>query len=196
MGSPPHTRGILCKCDCGNYKSGITPAHAGNTTRHQKMVADQWDHPRTRGEYISDQGRAITLEGSPPHTRGIHRVRFFCCQPDGITPAHAGNTNSRTTPLWRPRDHPRTRGEYESRNTLTMLRRGSPPHTRGIQLDSLEAAQKDGITPAHAGNTPYSIYLHLPAQDHPRTRGEYGLPPVGTPEHKGSPPHTRGILDS
>ena len=111
-GSPPHTRGIPEGIATIDVELGITPAHAGNTTCHQKMVADQWDHPRTRGEYNLVESINRNREGSPPHTRGILAMALLFAPIAGITPAHAGNTAAGSAAAAAAGDHPRTRGEY------------------------------------------------------------------------------------
>ena len=52
-------------------ETGISPAHAGNTSRLSSDWALGWDQPRTCGEYVCDlQERGLT-GGSAPHMRGI-----------------------------------------------------------------------------------------------------------------------------
>ena len=154
LGSPPHTRGIRSADIHIGGLGGITPAHAGNTQDSQRTSTAPRDHPRTRGEYISDQGRAITLEGSPPHTRGILLSDPDIRRSGGITPAHAGNTCGNKMSFRPIRDHPRTRGEYERCFFYQCQGKGSPPHTRGILYTEIQRMIFFGITPAHAGNTP------------------------------------------
>ena len=172
-GSPPHTRGILFSSKIAFTVNGITPAHAGNTVADFPIFSIARDHPRTRGEYKKVMIDGKEVEGSPPHTRGIQVVQHLLLVLQGITPAHAGNTYPTREERSHWRDHPRTRGEYIECVFSVASPMGSPPHTRGIQLDSLEAAQKDGITPAHAGNTPFLTAPMRSCRDHPRTRGEY-----------------------
>ena len=112
MGSPPHTRGIHPGADVGRHQFGITPAYAGNTQMLHSNVQECWDHPRIRGEYFILRLNSLYIEGSPPHTRGIHLRQQAVYLGHGITPAYAGNTYSRRSsprPAW---DHPRIRGEY------------------------------------------------------------------------------------
>ena len=71
---------------------------------------------------------------------------------------------------------------------------GSPPLTRGIHRDDLQALLQAGFTPAHAGNTESVPAMFLQAQVHPRSRGEYALVLQLNPFSQGSPPLTRGIL--
>ena len=156
-----------------HYHVGITPAHAGNTVSFLPTAADQWDHPRTRGEYDLRSGDNSRCKGSPPHTRGI--LQFFrkTSRSPGITPAHAGNTECRRILQNQIGDHPRTRGEYGLSKNSGPLGLGSPPHTRGILVAQRYRWRRDGITPAHAGNTASIASATCSVGDHPRTRGEY-----------------------
>ena len=64
---------------------------------------------------------------------------------------------------------------------------------RGI-LQYLDTMPKPNrITPAHAGNTLYTLELVREMRDHPRTCGEYHCPKPNPRLKLGSPPHMRGI---
>ena len=115
-------------------------------------------------------------------------------QLSGIIPALAGNTASQPSAGWRPRDHPRSRGEYHSVLTLGRQTIGSSPLSRGIP--GLKRLQQHTvrIIPALAGNTGRANADQSDGADHPRSRGEY--PPVAraTTSGDGSSPLSRGIL--
>ena len=49
-----------------------------------------------------------------------------------------------------------------------------------------------GITPAHAGNSAFSMFGRVPVWDHPRTCGEQLCDTYGKRKSLGSPPHMRG----
>ena len=71
----------------------ITPAHAGNSVLQVLPDSGNEDHPRTCGEqvrYTLDQVRSL---GSPPHMRGTDEASSASITPQGITPAHAGNSD-------------------------------------------------------------------------------------------------------
>ena len=70
---------------------------------------------------------------------------------------------------------------------------GSPPHTRGIQIQIEEEAPNMRITPAYAGNTRKKDLHYRLLEDHPRIRGEYYVLYKRLCTEQGSPPHTRGI---
>ena len=70
-------------------------------------------------------------------------------------------------------DHPRIRGEHQSRSAAPERIFGSSPHTRGA-LDLLEILPFDnGIIPAYAGSTTCITVKPSTVGDHPRIRGEH-----------------------
>ncbi len=94
-GSPPPTRGILTLNLILSFSAGITPAYAGNTKLLMFTVMLIRDHPRLRGEYDVSIRSPILHEGSPPPTRGIRMKINLIKDTGGITPAYAGNTQSK-----------------------------------------------------------------------------------------------------
>ena len=91
-------------------------------------------------------------------------------------------------------DHPRSRGEYSIRLSITPTREGSSPLSRGIPAAVVDVEAHGRIIPALAGNTLFIFSLTFGNQDHPRSRGEYGdHMPRRTKAH-GSSPLSRGIL--
>ena len=156
-GSPPHARGIHGVHHRGLSGTGITPACAGNTQHDRKYHRVARDHPRMRGEYCYNSCLSLLQSGSPPHARGIHDRPVLSARSPGITPACAGNTYSENYGGGNNRDHPRMRGEYFFHLSISCILRGSPPHARGILLKDGQIPVSSGITPACAGNTPYSI---------------------------------------
>ena len=152
-GSPPLTRGIHSYMAGICYRVRFTPAHAGNTNHPAQWFTRLWVHPRSRGEYVIPARLAIRMIGSPPLTRGIPATITVIITVTRFTPAHAGNTPSLCLGLDGKKVHPRSRGEYRlsQKNTLQSL--GSPPLTRGIQVELYSLSGIGRFTPAHAGNT-------------------------------------------
>ena len=74
----------------------------------------------------------------------------------------------------------------------SLMRLGSPPHTRGKAFVSFSKTPCCRITPAHAGKSIRHHSKILLIEDHPRTRGEKLYIPNSAQGLKGSPPHTRG----
>ena len=151
-----------------------------------------WDHPRTCGEKNKRVKRIELAKGSPPHMRGKGSLRGLLRMQLGITPAHAGKSSWDW--LWRaaPGDHPRTCGEKSTSRRDRSRCEGSPPHMRGkvvmVPLSSLLV----GITPAHAGKSPWPPGRFPGPRDHPRTCGEKIWLPDCNLKTVGSPPHMRG----
>ena len=132
VGSPPHARGIRKAAETDRLAKGITPACAGNTLVWLIRTLINRDHPRMRGEYGSAESFGYSVQGSPPHARGILVFIFCIVRYHGITPACAGNTRGRLHYRERYGDHPRMRGEYFGDCKQYATHKGSPPHARGI----------------------------------------------------------------
>ena len=94
IGSPPRMRGIRKDGQSYYFRSGITPAHAGNTRLPHGINRNSGDHPRACGEYIEYGGLYGLKSGSPPRMRGILARQYLKKGRLRITPAHAGNTVS------------------------------------------------------------------------------------------------------
>ena len=193
IGSPPHARGIQTEITYLSALSGITPACAGNTAGSVECSHIPWDHPRMRGEYLHIQPGRRKTRGSPPHARGIQIALTVSAWSSGITPACAGNTETRRSDLSVKRDHPRMRGEYFDENKKVIVEQGSPPHARGILYEYVLSLYPIGITPACAGNTWQRSPSAVADRDHPRMRGEYSCTVISQARDTGSPPHARGI---
>ncbi len=91
-GSPPHMRGTDSAIPGRGIHAGITPAHAGNSTRCEALRCNKEDHPRTCGEQRALHAQDVQEVGSPPHMRGTVKRSMSLPISCGITPAHAGNS--------------------------------------------------------------------------------------------------------
>ena len=174
-GSSPHTRGLR---------------RPGPGRRPRSR-----DHPRTRGVYTSSSSTWAAALGSSPHTRGLHEECPGNPDATGIIPAHAGFTDAVVNWLTNPKDHPRTRGVYETPLGEYIHTSGSSPHTRGLQALVRRISAAQGIIPAHAGFTRSRPRRRGGGRDHPRTRGVYSGAEQPTRQLVGSSPHTRGLPD-
>ena len=172
--------------------AGITPAYAGNTLHTYCYQSVIRDHPRLRGEHHSSYTSFPLSQGSPPPTRGTHRILSSLLACPRITPAYAGNTLKAELSQKLEEDHPRLRGEHLMKLDRDQLLEGSPPPTRGTPKPDILTIYFSGITPAYAGNTSILEQNQRGNRDHPRLRGEHyakrGYGKVG----RGSPPPTRG----
>ena len=92
QGSPPRVRGIRSKSFAASGSSRITPAGAGNTSKHFLDNVQQRDHPRGCGEYNKKIPTTRLIIGSPPRVRGIRLMKNIYHIMRRITPAGAGNT--------------------------------------------------------------------------------------------------------
>ena len=130
--------------------------------------------------------------GSPPLTRGPRQDCDGCDGQSGITPAHAGTTSWCPPVPAQGEDHPRSRGDHKPLKIFLVANPGSPPLTRGPQVDGLDLDLAGRITPAHAGTTQVNSRGPTPTRDHPRSRGDHGVSQTAGDTSTGSPPLTRG----
>ena len=110
----------------------------------------------------------------------------------GITPAHAGKTESAAARGGEPRDHPRACGENQRYLHQHERCRGSPPRMRGKPRKHDIVPNTAGITPAHAGKTRKLVRREVSRRDHPRACGENRLQKSISAFGSGSPPRMRG----
>ena len=132
--------------------------------------------------------------GSSPLSRGILLPVVDPHVSDRIIPALAGNTFLAERLDVRPRDHPRSRGEYGRLPQCSRRTPGSSPLSRGIPERKIDVEKREGIIPALAGNTNSHVNDCQTSKDHPRSRGEYKERMEAKDTGVGSSPLSRGIL--
>ena len=176
FGSSPLSRGILEVRPSGGASVRIIPALAGNTITDYGLSPNNRDHPRSRGEYMSEPLRLPI--------------------PWWIIPALAGNTAGDGGMYTGSRDHPRSRGEYFHDVAVIEDDPGSSPLSRGILGLNVEDGWDGGIIPALAGNTHDVTGGMVVDADHPRSRGEYHRRGGAVQAGSGSSPLSRGIPPS
>ena len=174
LGSSPLARGLLGK---GHIRRGYLT-----------------DHPRSRGVYDADPRVWWELAGSSPLARGLHRTPPSEEARRWIIPARAGFTPRVGFRPLTPRDHPRSRGVYVTTILTSVRTYGSSPLARGLPTTSDQWDEFLRIIPARAGFTRMRLGLHLPAKDHPRSRGVYEIAELHKATEDGSSPLARGLL--
>ena len=110
----------------------------------------------------------------------------------GLIPAHAGKTRSGGGRPPDARAHPRSRGENRSRRERRPATTGSSPLTRGKPRGVAVFDNSEGLIPAHAGKTSYTLSRTALGRAHPRSRGENAWKAVLQGIADGSSPLTRG----
>ena len=153
QGSSPRMRGTLDVQQTAAGGVGIIPAHAGNTQPLPLGHPVLRDHPRACGEHTSSLFSTSACRGSSPRMRGTLIPSFRRPVLMRIIPAHAGNTggvNNYNNPT---RDHPRACGEHRRTCPVATWCKGSSPRMRGTQHVFPANPLREGIIPAHAGNT-------------------------------------------
>ena len=112
-GSSPLAQGLHERSGRALSLDGIIPARAGFTLTGTESPPRSWDHPRSRGVYVSQWVAQVPVLGSSPLARGL--LQPPRCRHPGrrIIPARAGFTARRAAGLGSCWDHPRSRGVYQ-----------------------------------------------------------------------------------
>ena len=118
------------------------------------------------------QGKVNPM-GSSPRMRGTLQSLALKLFPEGIIPAHAGNTHEHPRPHSERRDHPRACGEHLGFYVNALASQGSSPRMRGTLVVPRPCGRAVGIIPAHAGNTYGALRKVTNSRDHPRACGEH-----------------------
>jgi len=191
-GSSPLARGGRGRGHLRRPNRRLIPAGAGRTTYRECASASAGAHPRWRG---ADDGRgpdADPLWGSSPLARG--GPSWGAGQPvsPGLIPAGAGRTSRMSASVAVSRAHPRWRGADVSPNRTDGQGGGSSPLARGGQLPTVAELAAQGLIPAGAGRTPWSLPLVRSARAHPRWRGADTALRLADEPVAGSSPLARG----
>ena len=192
LGSSPHTRGAPSRWCSRSLPRGIIPAYAGSTSGVKSASSLSSDHPRIRGEHLTQARQAKSMSGSSPHTRGAQPRQAHRPPVPGVIPAYAGSTVGGSGCHRAKRDHPRIRGEHYEVGVGGRECVGSSPHTRGARDAPAPEGAFDGIIPAYAGSTRRRRAPSGRHEDHPRIRGEHDHALLLPRGRRGSSPHTRG----
>ena len=131
--------------------------------------------------------------GSSPLARGLLADPLLLRLVLRIIPARAGFTEEEETNIVNTEDHPRSRGVYLSSLALPSSLCGSSPLARGLLGHGVAQPSELRIIPARAGFTSSIIYHIIIIQDHPRSRGVYGVETAEPGADRGSSPLARGL---
>lgn len=149
-GSAPHMRGIRATDAHRARREGVSPAHAGNTSRMWRPRRPQRDQPRLCGEHAWCLAVHAAKCGSAPLARGIQLLETQPSVDRRVSPACAGNTAGRSSSARSGRGQPRLRGEYVDDESERRRFSGSAPLARGIPYRQDHAQQTGGVSPACA----------------------------------------------
>ena len=133
-GSPPRVRGTDRFKPVPKEVDRITPARAGNSSTVSFGLSSGQDHPRACGEQPFIWTLSRWRRGSPPRVRGTGNHQVQGRQQRGITPARAGNSQSRPRYSAAGGDHPRACGEQFLPPCRYGRLLGSPPRVRGTAV--------------------------------------------------------------
>ena len=156
-------------------------------------MSRSWDHPRSRGVYLTETFGADFFGGSSPLARGLRAMRRVGSFDTRIIPARAGFTAGEYLDMAVGMDHPRSRGVYVPRPLKRARTGGSSPLARGLPDPARRVDRRPRIIPARAGFTSVIMSRAATLKDHPRSRGVY-IPPRTTGSCGiGSSPLARGL---
>ena len=191
-GSSPRWRGARSsglRCD---VVAGIIPALAGSTARVAPVPSAIRDHPRVGGEHAPLFSANQDALGSSPRWRGAPSEVLKGAEENGIIPALAGSTPTRSMRAACRTDHPRVGGEHGWGLGGEGGACGSSPRWRGARLVHGEDPQGLRIIPALAGSTILADHSPGPQTDHPRVGGEHRGNAYNLIHSFGSSPRWRG----
>ena len=154
-GSSPLARGLRGCAPYGSLARRIIPARAGFT--------------------LSRYQREGPGAGSSPLARGLRRPAPALRTRGRIIPARAGFTGERRHDRAAFQDHPRSRGVYGFVYSSLKAAGGSSPLALGLHPPRRRGPGGRGIIPARAGFTSDRPHRVTRVQDHPRSRGVYGV---------------------
>ena len=192
-GSSPLARGLRKRKRKKKYYVRIIPARAGFTLPAVVPLADQGDHPRSRGVYAMRHTPADECLGSSPLARGLHAHATRARRVRRIIPARAGFTHFLLVFITGLVDHPRSRGVYEVGVEAAGPAAGSSPLARGLRDRRTSQVPSHRIIPARAGFTKRFRPQTPAPRDHPRSRGVYTAPVLQVSRADGSSPLARGL---
>ncbi len=171
----------------------IIPASAGNTRSPERCGPSRADHPRERGEHIGAGLRKAGRRGSSPRARGTRVMTPKVGRCGRIIPASAGNTCRKASGMAPHPDHPRERGEHDTRRVSTVSRTDHP-RERGNTYPIIQNGAGFRSSPRARG-TRHCQKLWTSSLRIIRERGEHPghvLPPDAS---AGSSPRARGTRD-
>ena len=170
-GSSPRMRGKH-RPHAGHHEPfRIIPAHAGQTGNRSGVSGGATDHPRACGANGENPGDDVDYAGSSPRMRGKQWHRHTETAWLRIIPAHAGQTNARTSCRYCSTDHPRACGANNVLFIIFVGHGGSSPRMRGKRSNRLKPRTGTRIIPAHAGQTSAIDSAVILFADHPRACG-------------------------
>ena len=133
LGSSPLARGLPGLTRPTTSATRIIPARAGFTLLMTSLFKAMEDHPRSRGVYPQTDRNRPERSGSSPLARGLLQRLSRTPRSIRIIPARAGFTEPISSPSATVRDHPRSRGVYDSPKDIIPENCGSSPLARGLR---------------------------------------------------------------
>ncbi len=132
-------------------------------------------HPRGRGKQRPWWFPIAETVGPSSLARGARLTHRRAEARPGTIPARAGSTAGGSARIWRPGDHPRSRGEHTANSSTGFTGTGPSPLARGAHRSASRSWSVRGTIPARAGSTQIAYRMDVWEEDHPRSRGEHSF---------------------
>ena len=129
---PPRARRIPASATATTAVRGTTSACAENTLNCFEEAVMQRNYLRVRGEYLQERMEDAQILELPPRARRIRLSAPIFPTKHGTTSACAENTNIMHTPIAKPRNYLRVRGEYKTKPARPQPTPELPPRARRI----------------------------------------------------------------
>ena len=171
-GSSPRVRGKRHSRVKQLASLGLIPACAGKTQARKRACAISRAHPRVCGENLLLRESDRAKRGSSPRVRGKRCPCGEAGPACGLIPACAGKTSRTSSCFCSSAAHPRVCGENGLGAPEFTHEFGSSPRVRGKQHLRIRDQLSNGLIPACAGKTMYSIGRPVEIRAHPRVCGE------------------------
>ena len=153
------------------------------------------EHPRPRGENWVLMAGLVLLVGASPTARGEPRPPQRRHPGHRSIPDRAGRTTSRWSPARPAEEHPRPRGENIWSAGHRLPAGGASPTARGERRPRIPGRSSLRSIPDRAGRTARRTGGCCQRPEHPRPRGENGLPGCRLLPLGGASPTARGERD-
>ena len=193
-GTSPRARGKRLVQRFKRFCLRNIPACAGKTPFCSELCVLLQEHPRVRGENISEVIQLLRTTGTSPRARGKQTVLIHYTSVLRNIPACAGKTSMSCSLAASTWEHPRVRGENKSRGCASSMICGTSPRARGKHESRRVVRLPPRNIPACAGKTCSTCTTRLRNSEHPRVRGENGVAARVRSWPRGTSPRARGKL--
>ena len=170
---PPRVRGALARRPRDGQRLRLTPACAGSTSLPRASPRSSSTYPRVCGEHAPALPLRPSMIDLPPRVRGAPGIARSTLRRRRLTPACAGSTPERQSPVSGRSTYPRVCGEHRQTRAPYAAGTDLPPRVRGAPAEDARNRGERRLTPACAGSTTASAPVSAAQSTYPRVCGEH-----------------------